>query len=93
MNLNWWANKLHRIPTSKYSKICVKQPLKKDKTKILMKNGSIMKAKALQNILQYFWPALSDTLSWETIFGLFESGHLTQVLLYLHTLVYGKPIY
>ena len=35
------------------------------------------------NILQYFWPALSDTWSWKPIFSLFESGHFTQVLLYL----------
>ena len=24
------------------------------------------------SILQYFWPALSDNLSWKLIFGLFE---------------------
>ena len=34
------------------------------------------------SILQYFWPALSDNLSWKPIFGLFESGRFTQVLLY-----------
>ena len=44
--------------------------------------------KVLQNapllsILQYFWPALSDNWYWKTIFGLFESGRFTQVLLYL----------
>ena len=41
-----------------------------------------MKVKVLHNapkgsILQYFWPALSN----KTIFGLFESGRFTQVLL------------
>ena len=32
-----------------YSKTCVKRPLKKDKTKILMTNSSLMKVKAFQN--------------------------------------------
>ena len=50
---------------SKYSKTCLKQPLKKDKTKILIKNGSLMKVERIAecspwSILQYFWPALSD---------------------------------
>ena len=30
-----------------YSKACLKQPLKKDKTKILMTNGSLMKVKRI----------------------------------------------
>ena len=34
------------------------------------------------SIMQYFWPALSDNWSWKPIFGLFESGRFTQVLLY-----------
>ena len=34
------------------------------------------------SILQYFWPALSDNLSWKPIFGLIQSGRFTQVLLY-----------
>ena len=36
------------------------------------------------SILQYFWPALSDNWSWKPIFGLFESGRFTQVLLYFY---------
>ena len=44
-----------------YSKTCVKLPLKKDKTKVLMTKGSLM---------QYFWPALSDDLSYKPIFCL-----------------------
>ena len=41
-----------------YSKTCVKQPLKKDKTKVLMTNGSLMKVKSIAecshwSILQY----------------------------------------
>ena len=35
------------------------------------------------SILQYFWPALSDNWSWKPIFGLFESGCFTQILLYI----------
>ena len=34
------------------------------------------------SILQYFWPALRDNWSWKPIFGLFESGRFTLVLLY-----------
>ena len=32
-----------------YIKTCVKQPLKKDKTKILMTSGSLMKVESMQN--------------------------------------------
>ena len=35
------------------------------------------------SILQYFWPALSENLSWKPFFGLFESGRFTKVLLYI----------
>ena len=35
------------------------------------------------SILQYFGPALSDNSSWKTIFGPFENGHFTKVLLYI----------
>ena len=45
----------------KYSKICLKRPLKKkDKTKILMTIGSLMK---VESIAECFWPVLSDYLS------------------------------
>ena len=37
-------------------------------------------------MLQYFWPALCNNWSWKPIFGLFESGHFTQALLYLYIL-------
>ena len=52
-----------------------------------MTNGSYMKVKSIAecspwSILQYFWPTLSDNWSWKPISGLFESGRLTQVLLY-----------
>ena len=61
---------------------------KKYKTKILMTNGSLMKVKSIAecskgSILQYFLPALRDNWSRKPIFGLFESGSLTQVLLYM----------
>ena len=44
---------------SQYSKTCLKQPLKKDKTKILITNESLMKVKRIAecspwSILQYF---------------------------------------
>ena len=70
-----------------YIKTCVKRLLKIDKTKILITNGSLMKVKSIAecspwSILQYFWPALSDNWSWKPIFGHFETGSITQVLLY-----------
>ena len=50
------------VPTGKftYSKTCVKWPLKIDKTKILMTNGSLMQ---VDSSAGYFWPALSDDWS------------------------------
>ena len=36
------------------------------------------------SILQYLRPVLSDNRSWKPIFGLFESGRFTQVLLYMY---------
>ena len=56
------------------------------KTKILMANGSLMKVKSIAecspwNILQYFWPALSNNWSWKQ-FLVFLSGRFRQVLLY-----------
>ena len=33
-------------------------------------------------ILQHFWLAFSDKWYWKSIFGLYESGHFKQVLLY-----------
>ena len=58
-----------------YSKPGLKQPLKKDKTKFLITNGSLTKVERTAecspwSILQYFWPALSDNRSWKPIFGL-----------------------
>ena len=37
----------------------------------------------VESIAEYFWPALSDKLSWKPIFGLFESGGFR---LYCHKL-------
>ena len=53
----------------------------------LMTYGSLMKVESIAecshwSILQYFWPTLSDSWSWKPIFGLFESGRFTHVLLY-----------
>ena len=58
-----------------------------DKTKVLMSNGNLMKAKSIAkcspwSILQYFWPALSNDRSWKPILVFFLSGRLRQVLLY-----------
>ena len=44
---------------SQYSKTCLKLPIKKDKTKILITNGSLMKVESIAewskgSILQYF---------------------------------------
>ena len=36
---------------SQYSKTCLKQPLKKDKTKILITNGGLMK---VESVAEYF---------------------------------------
>ena len=52
-----------------------------------MTNDSLMKVRSIAecspwSILQYFQPALSNNWSWKPIFGLFESGHFRQVLLY-----------
>ena len=54
-----------------------------------MTNGSLMKVESNAecspwSILQYFWPALSNNWSWNPIYGLFESGCFTQVLLYIN---------
>ena len=51
-----------------------------------MEKGSLMKVESIAectpwNILQYFRPALSDNWYWKTIFVLFLSGRLKQVLL------------
>ena len=46
-----------------------------------MKVKSIAECSSL-SILQYFWPALSDNLSWKPIMVFFFSGGLRQVLLY-----------
>ena len=72
---------------SQHSKIYLKQPLKKDKTKILMTFGSLMKVEKIAecspwSILQYFLPALRD--NWSS----FLSGHLRQVLLYNKQSIY-----
>ena len=56
-----------------------------------MTNGSLMKDKSIAecskgSILQYFWPALSNSWSYKPIFSLFESGRFTQVFLYIQVL-------
>ena len=58
----------YSLQSKYYSRICVKRPIKKDKTKISMTNGSLMKVKGIAecshwSILQYFGPALNDNWS------------------------------
>ena len=71
----------------RYSKICLKRPLKK-KTKIgfqdrLSLNAGQKYCRMLSwSILQYFRPSLSYHLSLRPLFCLFLSGRLRQVLLY-----------
>ena len=73
---------------SKYSKTCVKIPLSKA-PKIGFKNWPnyhLMQVKSIAecskgSILQYFRPSLSYHLSLRSLFCLFLSGHLRQVLL------------
>ena len=67
----------------KYSKTCVKWPLKNRQTKILMANVSLMKVKSIAecshwSIMQYFWPALSDNWSWKPISGLLKEAVLNR---------------
>ena len=69
-----------------YSKTCLKQPLKIDKTKILITNGSLMKVKKYCRMLQGEHSAILLTcikgqLVLKPICVLFESGRFTQVLL------------
>ena len=85
---NEYTKKTGMIARLIYSKTCLKRPRKKDKTQILMTNGSLMQVESIAecspwSILQYFWPALSDSWSLNPIFGLFESGRFYQVLHYL----------
>ena len=72
----------------RYSKTCLKQPLKNRQNKDLNGkcHGSLMKVKSIAecshwSILKYFWPALSDNRSLKTILVFFLSGRLRQVLL------------
>ena len=71
----------------RYSKTCLKRTSKIDKTKVLIANCSLRKAKNFAeyspwSILQYFWQTLSENLSWKLILVFFSSGSLWQVLLY-----------
>ena len=68
-----------------------------DKTKILLTNGSLMQVKSiaecsLRSILQYFWPALSDTvISLENqIFIFLRVAILRPVLLYMFSLFQAR---
>ena len=57
--------------------------------KVLMTKGSLMKVESIAEcskgsilqILQYFWPALSNNRSWKPILVFFLSDRLRQALL------------
>ena len=73
---------------SKYSKTCLKRPLKNRKKnpkglkdKWLLNEGQKYCRMLFCSILQYFWPALSDNQSWKPILVFFLSGRLRQVWL------------
>ena len=70
----------------KYSKTCLKRPLKRPKIGFqagLSLNSCQKYRRMLQEtILQYFLPSLSYHLSLRSLFCLFLSGRLRQVLLY-----------
>ena len=69
--------KIHSLSPG-YSKTGVKGKPKNSKTKILMTSPSFVKVESIAEC-----SALSDNWSWKPIFDLFESGCLTQVLLYV----------
>ena len=54
VSLPQWDSIQTRKNSKKYSKTCVKRPLKIDKTKILMTNGSLMKVKSIAEFCNTF---------------------------------------
>ena len=70
-----------------YSKTYVKRPLSKDRKLVFKTNYHLTQVKSIAecskgSILQYFRPSLSYHLSLRSLFCLFLSGRLKQVLLY-----------
>ena len=56
-NIHLTSTKQKVYVGSQYSKTCHKQPLKKDKTKILITNGSLMKVESIAELVFFFeWP-------------------------------------
>ena len=69
-----------------YSKTCLKWPLKRRPKMVFKANYRLMHVKSIAgSILQYFRPSLSYHLSLISLFCLFLSGRLRQVLLYFST--------
>ena len=69
-----------------YSKTCLVRPLSKRPKFVFKTNYRLMQVKSIaecskRSILQYFWPSLSYHLSLRSLFCLFLSGCLGQVLL------------
>ena len=78
-----------------YSKTCLKQPLEKDKTKILMTSGSLMKVESIAECSHWtFTPALCDNGSCvKTIFGLlFEWMLKTGFTAYVNSIELNKVL-
>ena len=72
----------------RYSKTCLKRPLKKNtkywfEDQLSLNAGQNYCRMLQESILQYFRPALSYHLSLRPLFCLFLSGRLRQVLLYI----------
>ena len=71
-----------------YSKICLKRSFKNSQNKSLKDKWKLNEGRKYfrmlsLSILQYFWPALSDNRSWNSILVFFLSEGLRQVLLYI----------
>ena len=80
----FYLNPLSTSFLCKYSKTCVKRPLKNRQNKDINDKWYLMKVKSIaecspRSILQYVWHALSDNYSWNPIVGPFESSRFTQV--------------
>ena len=73
--LKWWAH------CWLYRKTCLKLPLKKE-DQLLLNAGQKYCRMLQESILQYFWALLSYHLLLRSLFCLFFSGCLRQVLLY-----------
>ena len=68
-----------------YSKTCAKRPKIVFKDQLSLNAGKSIAECSKGSILQYFRPSLSYHLSLRSLFCLFLSGRVTQVLLYIQS--------